>query len=189
MVRSESVRDNGRERSTRAAPKRRRNGGWLQRGHRQSWRLQERPEKKGFFTVALKKWNWGLREVSWRDLEPDGRQARRLGLERLQEVWEHKRPPARNRKVGKEKVKSRFSGTQHYRSTGDFRNGQHRVREGSEHKEQALTEGRQVSGAAGSDSRLLMGENRAWVRQSRAAICHHQCQAQQRARNSLGTQG
>lgn len=55
MVRSESVREKGRKTSARAAPKLDSNGGWQERGQRQSWRLQKRPEKTGFLHCGLEK--------------------------------------------------------------------------------------------------------------------------------------
>lgn len=60
MVRSESVRDEGRETSTRAAPQLGSSGGWLERGQSQSWRLQERPEKTGFLHWGLEKAKLGI---------------------------------------------------------------------------------------------------------------------------------
>lgn len=66
--------------------------------------------------------------------------------------------------MGKEEVKNRFSGTQHYRSTGDFRNSRHRFREGNEHKDQALMEGRNFSGAAGRDSHIHETAISSWVK-------------------------
>lgn len=40
--------------------------------------------------------------------------------------------------MGKEEVKTRLSGAQHWSSTEDLRKGQHRSRRSNEHKDQAL---------------------------------------------------
>lgn len=79
MVRNESVRDKGRETSTRAAPKLGSNGGWLEGGQRQSWRLQEKPEKTGFLHCGLEKAELGI--------ERDFRERLRAGWKKSLNIW------------------------------------------------------------------------------------------------------
>lgn len=70
MVRSESVRDKGRETSNWTAME----GGWKE-ARNKGGGSRRGQRKLDFFTVASKKQHWELREISWTDLELDGRKA------------------------------------------------------------------------------------------------------------------
>lgn len=76
MVGRESERDKGKDRhqpglhQSLAAVE----GGWREAREKAGWSRRGQ-RKLDFITVAWKKQNWVLREISWRNLEPDGRKA------------------------------------------------------------------------------------------------------------------
>lgn len=75
-LRSESVRDKGRETSPRAAPKLGSNGGWLERGQKQSWRLQE---KTGFLPCGLEKAELGIERDFMERLGVEWKKSQKIG--------------------------------------------------------------------------------------------------------------
>lgn len=66
--------------------------------------------------------------------------------------------------MGKEEVKTRLSGAQHYSSTGDFRKGQHKSRGSNKRKDQAVMGERGFSGAAVRDSHVHETTISTWVK-------------------------